>query len=190
MACYLIDLCEYLWWHMEHGALVINNGEDKRVEDNRLPFYGDVPLSPIRNGKYSSIQALPAKKIYKTFQLERKEPHTCKARWQKAYGQDGNFPNLQWRKWFLMPYRLSHEVQIQNFMLHIAYRIIPCKVYLAQIKITPSELCTNCNRRDDMLHFFFECPSVRPFWDSLSKWIQDNSEIPFFPTKLTEQEFC
>lgn len=38
---------------------------------------------PLQNGKDVPLQALKAKK---------KEPYTCKARWQKLYGQEGTFP--------------------------------------------------------------------------------------------------
>lgn len=73
-------------------------------------------------------------------------------------------------------------------MLRVAYRVIPCRVYLSQLKVVDSELCNNCNRRDDLLHFFYECPAVRPFWSSLTRWIHSNSEISFFPSHIAEEE--
>lgn len=52
-----------------------------------------------------------------------------------------------------------------------------------------SDLCEVCNHRDDLLHFFFECTEVKPFWDSLATWIDQNEEMIDFPEDLSEEEF-
>lgn len=74
-------------------------------------------------------------------------------------------------------------------MFRIAYRVIPTQVYLHRIRVVDSEICVACQRRDDLLHFFLECPDVKDFWDSLATWMDNNEYIMNFPEDLSEEEF-
>lgn len=42
---------------------------------------------------------------------------------------------------------------------------------------------------DDLFHFFFECPSVKEFWDSLATWMEGKAGVRSFPDDLSEEEF-
>lgn len=94
-----------------------------------------------------------------------------------------------WRGWSLLPYHISHEVQLQSFVYKILYRVIPCRVYLHRLKVVNSEDCTICAGRDDMIHFFFDCPPVKDFWDSVATWMGGKEGISEFPDDLTEEQF-
>lgn len=145
-----------------------------------------VPQEP---SKRVPLNSLPTKSFYQMFQSGRKRPYTCDMRWEKVYG-DGTFSSiLKWNHWHLLPYRTSHSIQLQNFMYRIAYRIIPTRVYLHNIHVIDSELCSVCSLRDDLLHFFFDCVEVKPFWDSLATWVDQNEEIMDFPDDLAEEDF-
>lgn len=139
--------------------------------------------------KSSQFHLLSAKKIYRILELKGKEPYTCAQRWERVYGDSVFHNDLKWRHWHLLPFKTSHSIQLQNFMFRIAYRIIPTQVYLQQLRVVDSELCSHCSLRDDLLHFFFECHSVKAFWDSLATWIDANQEVMDFPEDLTEEEF-
>lgn len=69
------------------------------------------------------------------------------------------------------------------------YRIIPCRVFLHRIRVIDSELCSRCATLDDLFHFFFECPIIKEFWDSLASWMEHKQGIRHFPDDLTEEEF-
>lgn len=69
------------------------------------------------------------------------------------------------------------------------YRVIPCGVYLTKLKVVDSENCIRCAAIEDLFHFFFECPAVKEFWDSLATWIDQKLGIGAFPEDLTEEEF-
>lgn len=140
--------------------------------------------------QWVDIHALSSKQIYKTLEGRKPAPYPCFQRWLRAYGGDETFNDgPAWRQWFLLPYKITHEVQLQSFAFKILYRIIPCKVYLSQIKIVESEGCPRCAERDDLFHYFFECPCVKSFWDSLATWIGEMEGIGDFPEDLTEEEF-
>lgn len=115
--------------------------------------------------------------------------HVCK-RWEKFYDDNFSPPELKWKLWRLLPYKVSHSIQLHNFMYRTAYdRTIPTKVYLQRIRVVDSELCSACQYRDDLLHFLFECPRVKSFWDSLGTWRDTDEEIMNFPEDLGEEEF-
>lgn len=140
--------------------------------------------------EWVDIQLLSAKQIYAIFEDRKPEGYTCRERWLKAYDGDETFDSLEkWREWSLLPYRISHEVQLQSFALKIRYRIIPCRVYLHRLKVVDSECCAICAGRDDIFHFFFECPTVHSFWNNLATWMGGREGISEFPHDLTEEEF-
>lgn len=123
----------------------------------------------VRNekGEWIDIYLLSAKQIYAIFEDRKSEGYTCQERWLKAYDGDNAFNSRQkWREWSLLPYQLSHEVQLQSIAYKIRCRIIPCRVYLHRLKVVDTECCPLCAERDDIFHFLFECPSVNSFWNS------------------------
>lgn len=143
----------------------------------------------LEKGKRVNLRSVSTKSIYEILQARRKAPYTCDKRWERVYNDNTFHAPLKWKHWHLLPYKTSHSVQLQNFMFRIAYRIIPTKVYLHRIHVVDSDLCQFCLRRDDLLHFFFECVEVRPFWDSIVAWIDQNEEVMDFPENLSEEEF-
>lgn len=137
------------------------------------------------------VQSLSTKSIYEILQSNKykPKPYTCDRRWERVYGEEALYSQSKWKHWHLLPYRVSHSVQLQNFMLRIAYRIIPTRVYLTRIRVVDSDLCQECLLRDDLLHFFFECKGAKFFWDSLATWIDQNAEVMNFPEDISEEEF-
>lgn len=139
--------------------------------------------------EWVELHSLSSKQIYVIFESLKPGGYTCSQRWLRAYNADPVFDSDErWREWFLLPYVITHEVQLQSFMFKIIYRVIPCRVYLAQIKAYESEACPRCADTDDMLHFFFECQVVKRFWDSLATWLGGKEGIQQFPDDLTEDE--
>lgn len=141
-------------------------------------------------GEWVDFQRITTKNIYNVWEHRKPKGYTCADRWLKAYDGDEVFQSEQrWRAWHTLPYKISHEVQLQSFAYKIWYRTIPCKVYLKQIRVQESNTCSRCSERDDMFHFFFECSVVKSFWDSLATWMGGKEGIQEFPEDLTEEEF-
>lgn len=62
-----------------------------------------------------------------------------KEKWQKVYPNTELFKsNYHSSKWYMLPYTVTHEIQLQNFMYHIMHRprVIPCQVglYFKQLR--------------------------------------------------------
>lgn len=128
----------------------------------------------VRNekGEWVDIQLSSAKQIYAIFEGKKTKGYTCCERWLKAYDEDDAFNSKEeWKRWFLLPYQLSHKVQLKSFTFKILYRIIPSRVYLYRVKVVASECCSTCAGRNDLFHFFFECPPVHSFGNSLATWM-------------------
>lgn len=163
--------------------LLLMSPINKRIHDHNL-YLANV------KSEWVDIQAMTAKSFYTLFQNKKPLGYTCADRWTKAYGGDESFSSpCLWESWFLLPYRLSHSVQLQSFSFRIFYRTLPCKVFLNQIKAVESEICPRCAERDDIFHFLFECPTVKDFWDSLATWLDSKPGVAPFPEDLTEEEF-
>lgn len=146
----------------------------------------------LKNAKneWVELQSLPTRSIYILFQSKRSLKYTCADRWTRAYGGDEAFSSpVLWKAWSLLPYRLSHSIQLQSFSFRIMYRTIPCRVYLNQIKVVESEICLRCAERDDLFHFLFECQCIKEFWDNLATWLEGRQGVQPFPDDLTEEEF-
>lgn len=94
----------------------------------------------------------------------------------------------KWEAWNLLPYRISHEVQLQSFMFKLMYRITPCRVFLHRIKVVDSDTCERCALQEDLFHFFFECQVIKEFCDSLASWLEGKRGIRPFLDDLTEEE--
>lgn len=140
-------------------------------------------------GAKTDVHLLSPKEIYKIFSKEKKIKLTFKDKWQKAYPGIELFKSeYQWEKWVWLPYNITHEIQLQNFCFRILHRVIPCQLYLKQIRVVQSAVCLRCGETDDLLHFFFECTKVNDFWQSLFSWLEafdKDIEIP----ELSEEYF-
>lgn len=49
--------------------------------------------------------------------------------------------------------------------------------------------CDRCAEKEDIFHFFFECQTIKAFWDNLATWLGGKEGIVEFPEDLTEEEF-
>lgn len=157
-------------------------------QDTRIPTQALMIQNEEQEWVYFHLQS--AKKIYMILESKKPKVYSCSDRWLKAYEGDEAFsPGPNWKLWHLLPYKISHEVQLQSFTYRIFYRVIPCRVYLTRLKVVSSESCLKCAERDDLFHFFFECPIVKDFWDSLATWLDGREGVRQFPDNLTEEEF-
>lgn len=67
--------------------------------------------------------------------------------------------------------------------------MIPCNVYLRQIRVKNSDICDYCGGMDDLYHFFYGCEHTPPFWAGLGKWLRSNSAIVALSRSISELEF-
>ena len=131
------------------------------------------------NGKDKPMSLMRCKDFY--WFLINQQNHIPKSiqKWHKQ-----NLNNIIDNKWsdiFKLNFTLTRDTRLQSFQYRINHRIIACNVWLEQLKIKESNLCTYCQiEKDTIQHFFLHCPMIKQFWISFSNWwtrIPDNSTI-------------
>lgn len=137
------------------------------------------PDPTVRTGIFVSIPGdqptdvanLAPRKLYSALILSKGHRSTAYKRWL-----DHSDPSLQiqgpeeWNHLCLNVYKATRETKLQALHFRILNRIVPCRAYLAQLRILDSDACQFCNNQDSLLHFFYECPLVKSFWMSIQQW--------------------
>jgi hypothetical protein len=72
---------------------------------------------------------------------------------------------------FTMP-RVVYNTKIRAFQYKLLYNLIPCNLYLKQIKRSDTDKCSWCDETDSTAHYFASCKLLTPFWNSFAKWWQ------------------
>jgi hypothetical protein len=73
------------------------------------------------------------------------------------------------------------NTKIRAFQYKLLYNLIPCNLYLKQIKRHDTDICNWCEKTDNTAHYFVRCQQLIPFWSSFTSWWQDllQEEINF-----------
>ncbi len=86
------------------------------------------------------------------------------------------FPELDsvsisiWIRIFKLPFRTVRETKLQTFQYKIIHHIIPCNVWLFNLKFKNSKICNYCNEIDTQPHFFLLCEKENHFWNYWFNW--------------------
>lgn len=157
---------------------------NRQVDEEDLP-----PPLEVRfpSGKKEDLLSLSPKKMY-TMLVEVQLP-TCTA--FNTWGREVEAITIegpeQWTETCTGVYKATRETKLQSFHYKVIHRIIPCNVFLKQIKIKDSEWCRYCDESDTIVHFLFSCQKVRPFWKAISSWFRDADDL--YLDRLTPAEY-
>lgn len=77
----------------------------------------------------------------------------------------------EWAETTRSVYRATRETKLQTLHFRILNRIVPCNSFLKRIRIKESDSCSHCGDIDSLDHFFFSCPSVALFRQSVFAWL-------------------
>ena len=80
-----------------------------------------------------------------------------------------NDESIKWGKIFTVS-KAIRNTRIKAFQYKVLYNLIPCNVYLFKIKKSETKNCTICNKEDNIIHYFYECPQIKLFWNSFQNW--------------------
>lgn len=162
----------------------------RRLLSNR-PFAEEALPSQLEisfpSGKKEDLLVLSPKKMY-SLSVEVETP-TCTAftSWGKEVDaitiQDPN----QWTQTCTGVYKATRETKLQSFHYKVILRIIPCNVYLMQIRIKDSDWCRFCDESDTIVHFLYSCHKVQPFWKAVSSWFREADDL--YLDSLTPAEY-
>lgn len=139
------------------------------------------------SGTRRDLLSLTAKKIYRLL-IDVKDPAcTAFSRWSEGVDGITMTSREQWSEACMGVYRATRETKLQSFHFKVLHRTIPCNVYLKQLRIKPSDWCHCCDESDTIVHFFYRCAKVRPFWKAVCVWFRDADDL--YLDKLCASEF-
>ena len=73
---------------------------------------------------------------------------------------------IDWCKSYNLAFLCAREIKLQNFQFKLLHRRIATNSYLFKIGVIQRDLCSFCKKYSETLvHFFWECPYVRNFWN-------------------------
>ena len=114
------------------------------------------------------------KGIYKVFQNQQIHTPSAVLKWNEDLGADIQ----KWEQYFLLPYKITRTVYLQNFQFCLLHRIIPHGTLLYKMNINTHDICSLCeHERDTILHRFFECGVIASLWRELEVWWKEVTYI-------------
>ena len=81
-------------------------------------------------------------------------------------------------------YTVTTNTKLRSFQFRILHKAIVLNSHLARWKIRNSNLCSMCNTaKEDIIHFFCECPEAVRIWNSIRKYAQEIAQEEFSISK-------
>ena len=76
------------------------------------------------------------------------------------------------------------ESRLKSLWWKIVHNIFPTNSSLYKMKISKTDKCQYCNKGqlDNLVHFFVECPSIKPLWAEVSSFILKKTNKPMHIT--------
>ena len=135
----------------------------------------------IRN-RLIDIRYVCNREIYWSLIDQINKKPACIKKWTEEYQLNDDI----WYNIFQIPYMTTRETRLQSLQYKLLHRIIPCNVWLKQIKIKATDECDYCQEKDTIEHFFLECQSVKEFWNFLFNWWETvtNTELDVIKEEL------
>ena len=104
------------------------------------------------------------RKFFYTYLNETVESHVENL-WERHLGF--SFSKLYW----LVAFNSTTETRLHVLHWKILMNLYPTGSLLFKMKIRQSELCANCNKKDSLIHFFFECSTLNKLWKQVKSII-------------------
>lgn len=83
-----------------------------------------------------------------------------------------NISELEWRNYYILPFKITKNTTSQWFQYRILHRILATNSFLYKINYVDSDKCTFCNNEVETLeHLFYDCYKVYELWESIQRWI-------------------
>ena len=91
-------------------------------------------------------------------------------RWSK-YCEDQNFAPPTWSELSTRPFRIARETKFHSFYYRLLQDFITTNAFLKMIGKPITDQCDFCEARDNTPHFLLTCVKIRPFRESVYRWI-------------------
>ena len=72
-----------------------------------------------------------------------------------------------------VPLLVTKETRLRVLKWKILHNIDPTNILLYKMKVRDDQMCSYCNDVVDYIeHFFFDCPTIKEFWNYTEQYIQ------------------
>ena len=93
-------------------------------------------------------------------EINSTESPLCVELWNRKYGI-----TISRENWNLV-HQLK-ESKLKALTFKILHGIYPSNELLFKMELSGSPMCTLCNQRDTLEHFFFHCEKIKPLWEKV-----------------------
>ncbi len=97
-----------------------------------------------------------------------------RAKWETDL--DTTITPKQWGEIYSLHYNNHLGTKQFWFQYSIINRILPTNDLLHKIQYKDTDMCDFCTKdKETLTHFFYDCPTVKPIWESLKIWIENKT---------------
>ncbi len=145
------------------------------IKDKSYNISLDSTVNVVINNKSMPLEKLKCKDIYWEYIREISEIPKAEKKWEEYLHRE----NFIWQEYYYIPFTSCKETYIQTFQYKIFHRFFPCRYTLSLWYKDQDPYCICCNNRciDLLEHYFYFCPEVYSFWQSLTRWWSNIYEI-------------
>ena len=112
------------------------------------------------------LSELSSKKIYNILVSKISISPSAKKKFEDSYASTEQA--LDWKRIYSNAFKCAIDTKTREFQYKILNRILPLNDFLFKIGKSNSPLCSFCqSSEENMSHFFFHCPLVANFWQSV-----------------------
>jgi len=122
------------------------------------------------------IQTIKSSQIYWHLLSENKTKPTCITSWGSVL--EINEDEKLWSSIFTLPILCVKDVKIREFQYKIIHRYYPSQNKVSKWDATVSNICTLCHSEiADIVHTFYGCNLIKNFWNSITQWLNNNTNL-------------
>ena len=142
---------------------------------NRVLVNHDPILSTTYYFRGKPIDSLNRRQFYQL--LNNNCTPVCVELWERKLGI-----LLEKSHWSII--KQLKESRLKSLWWKIVHNIFPTNSSLYKMKISKTDKCQYCNKGqlDNLVHFFVECPSIKPLWAEVSSFILKKTNKPMHIT--------
>ena len=122
-----------------------------------------------------NIEKIKSSDVYWKLLNNMYKPPSCINAWWDKYKIQ--FDDQQWKCIFQLAHGVTKDTKIRELNAKIVHRVYPSKSYVSHFDKSVNETCNICNVKCDIIHMFYSCQNIKPFWNQFTKWYSQIKQI-------------
>ena len=142
---------------------------------NEIKTMDDATFSSVINSNTHDIRFRTSKQTYKLYICKLVKTPTSIHTWQNQYNV--TFTEDEWNTIFALPWKITKNYKVIELQYKICHKIFPSNTKVSRFDSTVSKTCTLCPEDDNILHTFYNCTSVKLFWEEVCRLLRAELNI-------------